>query len=90
MEDFGLSVKGGAGGKRIELRCEHQSGALYATRGEASWVCSDDMLAALALAGFFGELTDLDDDRVHEIMQRWGIYFRRRPLDGGPEGGGGP
>ena len=32
------------------------------------------------MAGFFRELMALDDPRVQEVMQRWGLYFRDRPL----------
>jgi hypothetical protein len=35
---------------------------------------------AHAMAGFFSQLMELEDDRVHELMQRWGLYFRTRPL----------
>ena len=27
------------------------------------------------------ELAGLEDPRVKEAMQRWGLYFRERPLD---------
>ncbi len=80
MAEFGLSVKHDTGGKRVELQCEHQNGLVYVVRGEANWVCVDEMLHVHALAGFFGELSELDDTRVNDLMQRWGIYYRRRPL----------
>ena len=80
MPDFGLIVKHGSKGKRIEMQCEHQNGIAYVVRGEANWVCDEDLLHAHSLAGFFRELGELDDDRVAHIMQRWGIYYRPRPL----------
>ena len=80
MPEFGLIVKHGAGSKRIELQCKHQNGLLYVVPSEASWVCSEDLIHAHSLAGFFGQLTELNDDRVKEIMQRWGLYYRQRPL----------
>ena len=40
---------------------------------------------AHALAGFFKELMELNDDRLHELMQRWGLYYRSRPLETGEE-----
>ena len=80
MAEYGLTLKHGADGKRIELQCEHQNGLVYVVRGEASWVCSDELLHAHALAGFFREMVELDDERLNAIMQRWGIYYRTRPL----------
>ena len=80
MSAFGLAVKGGSGSKRLELECEHQSGLLYVVPSEASWVCSEELLHVHALAGFFNQLATLNDPRVKEVMQRWGLYFRERPL----------
>ena len=80
MTELGLRVKHDSGSKRIELQCKHQNGLLYVVPSEASWVCDENLLHAHALAGFFGQLMDLNDDRVGELMQRWGLYFRRRPL----------
>ena len=45
-----------------------------------TWVCSEELMHAHAMAGFFRQLMALEDDRVHEIMQRWGLYYRSRPL----------
>ena len=80
MDSFGLEVKGESGSKRVELRCQHQNGLLYVVPGEGSWVCSEDLLHVHALAGFFEQLAQLNDSRVKEAMQRWGLYFRQRPL----------
>ncbi len=80
MPEFGLTVKHGPESKRIEIQCKHQNGLLYVVPSEASWVCSEDLIHAHSLAGFFGQLTGLNDDRVKEIMQRWGLYYRQRPL----------
>ena len=80
MEQFGLTIKEDTGGKRIELQCEHQNGLLYIVPGEASWVCSEELMHAHALAGFFRQMSELDDPRIKELMQRWGLYYRPRPL----------
>ena len=80
MSSFGLKVKGESGSKRVELQCEHQKGLLYVVPAEASWVCSDELLHVHALAGFFSEMRQLNDPRVKELMQRWGLYFREEPL----------
>jgi hypothetical protein len=45
---------------------------------------------AHALSGFFKELTALGDQRVKEVMQRWGLYFRERPLAPEDEQGDSP
>ena len=76
MGGFGAVVKGGSGGKRVEPQCAHQNGLLYVVPSEASWVCSEELLQVHALAGFLKELTGLDDPRVKDAMQRWGLYFR--------------
>ena len=89
MGDFGLTVKAGSGGKRVEMECEHQNGLLYVVPSESSWVCSDELMHAHALAGFFWQLAELEDERVDALMQRWGLYYRPRalasqePADGG-------
>ena len=80
MADFGMKVKHDSGGKRIEIQCKHQNGLLYVVPSESSWVCSDELLHVHALAGFFKQLMELNDERVKEIAQRWGLYFRERPL----------
>ena len=77
---YGLIVKHDRGGKRLEVQCPHQNGLLYVVPSEASWVCTDEHLHAHALAGFFKELVGLKSPQVKELMQRWGIYFRDRPL----------
>ena len=77
---YGVTIKDGQGGKRIEMECTHQNGLLYIVPSEASWVCSQEHLDAHALAGFFGDLVGLQDGRIKELMQRWGLYFRERPL----------
>ena len=80
MGKFGLNVRGETGGRRIEIECMHQNGLIYVVPAEASWVCTDEFRHVHALAGFFKQLVDLEDPRVKEAMQRWGIYFRPRPL----------
>lgn len=90
MAAFGLTVRYDTGGTRVELKCEHQNGLLYATSAESSWVCTDEMRHVHALAGFLGDLVNLQDPRIHEIMQRWGLYYRSRPLEADPQGDGEP
>ncbi len=85
MNGYGLTVKEGSGGKRIEVRCEHQNGLIYVVPGEASWVCSEELRHVHALAGFFKQLASLNDPNIREAMQRWGLYYRERPLSGGDE-----
>lgn len=80
MPEFGFIVKNDTCGKRIELRCEHQNGLLYIVPSEASWVCSENLMHAHALSGAFTELIGLDDQRINDILRRWGVYFRVRPL----------
>lgn len=80
MAEYGLTVKNDSGGKRIEIECKHQNGLLYVVPSEASWVCTDSLLHVHALAGFLKQLSELKDQRVTQIMRRWGIYYRTRPL----------
>ena len=90
MPDYGLKVKQDTGGKRLEIQCAHQNGLLYVVPSEASWVCSEELLHVHAMAGFFRQLAELNDQRVHELMQRWGLYFRPRPLETEEEEEGSP
>ncbi len=78
---YGLTIKHDRSGKRLEAQCAHQNGLIYVVPSEASWVCSDEYLHVHALAGFFRELTGLADADVKRLMQKWGLYFRERPLD---------
>ena len=80
MSQYGLTIKEDSGGHRVGVQCKHQNGLLYVVPSEASWVCSDELRHVHALAGFFKQLVELDDQRVKDAMQRWGIYFRPRPL----------
>lgn len=69
------------GATRLEMECQHQHGLLYITEGaEGNWVCSRLRRPAHSLAGFFRELGELQDGRVRELMQRWGLYYRGLPL----------
>ena len=77
---FGITVKQDTGGKRIELECTHQNGLLYVVPSESSWVCTQEYLDAHALAGFFRELGKMQNPQVNALMQKWGIYYRPRPL----------
>ena len=81
MAEYGLIVKQDSGGKRVEMQCEHQNGLLYVVPGDSSWVCSEELRHAHALAGFFRQLMELDDDRVQDLMQKWGLYYRPRSID---------
>ena len=44
-------------------------------------MCSQDHVSSHALAGFFGELVQMKDSKVAELMQSWGIYYRQLPLE---------
>jgi hypothetical protein len=85
MSQFGLTVKSDSGGHRVEVECKHQNGLIYVVPSEASWVCTDELRHAHSLAGFFKDLVELDEPRVRDAMQRWGVYFRPRPLAADPE-----
>ena len=82
----GITIKQGSGGSRVEMECEHQHGLVYVVPGDASWVCTDDLRPAHAIAGFLKELTRLDSIQVNDAMQRWGIYYRELPLEAAAEG----
>ncbi|MBI2935407.1 MAG: hypothetical protein HYY31_01135 [Chloroflexi bacterium] len=81
MPEYGLVIKSGTDSTRLEAQCAHQSGLLYIVPGEASWVCTQELRHAHTLAGFFKELTKLQDPHIKELMQRWGLYFRELPLE---------
>ena len=78
---YGITVKQGTGGTRVEIRSRNQAGVLYAVPAEGSWVASPDQLHAHALAGFFGELVKRDDPGLRALMNRWGLSFRELPLE---------
>ena len=76
MEENGLNIRGSDGSKRIDIKCEHQNGVLYVVPSEANWVCTESLLHAHSIAGFFSDITNLDDEALQKIMQKWGIYYR--------------
>ena len=82
MAETGLTFKPSDGMTRIQATCNHQSGLIYVVPAERNWVCSNELLPAHALAGFFRDLTALEDSQVRELMRQWGIYYRQLPLDG--------
>lgn len=88
MNASGLDIKGASGSRRVEVGCQHQRGMLYMVRAERSWVCSDDMLHAHALAGFFKQIAASDEPTVKEAMRQWGLYFRELPLEDASEEAG--
>ena len=77
---YGIIVKHDQEGKRVEIQCMHHNGLVYVVPSEANWVCSQEYLHAHALAGFLGDLARLQEPQVRELMQRWGLYYRERPL----------
>ncbi len=85
MAEYGVTIKPGQSMTRLQVSCMHQSGLLYVVPAEKSWVCSQELMPAHALAGFLREVMALEDPRVADIMQRWGVYFRELPLEDAPE-----
>ena len=65
---------------RIRAVCQHQRGLIYVVPAPRSWVCSEELIPAHALAGFFRELVALKHGPVAELMQEWGIYYRQLPI----------
>ena len=80
MEAGGFALKIGKGSASIGMECPHQNGLLYMVPADRSWVCEDDLRPAHVLAGFFKDITALDDARIRDAMNRWGLYYRSRPL----------
>ena len=75
MAETGITVKPGDGMTRIQATCNHQSGLIYMVPAERNWVCSNELLSAHALAGFFRELTALEDSQVRELMRHVGYLL---------------
>ena len=82
---YGITIKQGTGGTRVEIRSRNQAGVLYAVPAEGSWVASPDQLHAHALAGFFRDLVKRDDPGLRALMNKWGLSFRELPLEDGAE-----
>ena len=85
----GFALKIGKGSASIGMECPHQNGLLYMVPADRSWVCEDDLRPAHVLAGFFKDITALDDARIRDAMNRWGLYYRSRPLAGADSDTGG-
>ena len=82
MADTGLTITHGEEMTRINASCEHHNGLIYIVPAERSWVCDSERLPAHALAGFFQELVGLQQPKIQQLMQQWGIYYRQLPRDG--------
>ncbi len=80
-QSLGVTVKTSNDMARVQVSCPHQSGLIYAVPGDRSWVCTDELRPAHAMAGFFRELVALKDPRVESLLQQWGLYYRSLPLD---------
>ena len=85
-QPHGVTIKTGEDMARVQVTCPHQSGLIYAVPGDRSWVCTDELRPAHAMAGFFRELIALKDPRVETLLQQWGLYYRSLPLDSEAEG----
>ena len=81
MENFGIKLNCSTDSSRLELQCPHQNALIYSIPGEASWVCSEELRTAHALAGFLGDLINLQDPRISNLLNVWGLYYRIRPLE---------
>ena len=81
MTTSGLEIIQGNDMTRIKAVCDHQRGLIYVVPADRSWVCDQEFMPAHALAGFFRELTSLENKKVQELMQQWGIYYRQLPDD---------
>lgn len=78
----GLDFHRGHGQWIVTMGCEHQHGRLYVIEGaEMNWVETSMPLVPHSLAGFFRELVELQDPRIKDLMQRWGLYYRQLPLE---------
>ncbi len=83
----GFTLKSGQGSASMEMQCPHQNGLLYMVPGDRSWVCEDDVRPAHVMAGFFKEISALEDPRIREAMNRWGLYYRPRALGSSEDSG---
>ena len=81
MTTSGLQIIQGNDMTRIRAVCDHQRGLIYVVPADRSWVCDQESMPAHALAGFFRELTSMENKEVQELMQQWGIYYRQLPKD---------
>ena len=77
----GITVKPGNEGSRLEIECAHQKARMYIVPSESSWVCVDDERHAHAIAGFFRDLSSIQDPSVVQLMKKWGIFFRDLSTD---------
>ena len=77
---FGITVKHDSGSTRIEIQCKHQNGLVYVVPGESSWVCTEELMHAHAIAGFLRDLTVSGNFEALRLMQKWGLYYRERSL----------
>ena len=85
MTTFGLEVIPGNDMTRIRAVCDHQSGLIYVVPAERSWVCDQEYMPAHALAGFFSDLTSLENDEKSPGAVS-GILNAERPAETGGDG----
>jgi len=80
-QDHGTRITAKEDVTRFDFSCAHQSGVLYIIPAESSWVCQGKDIQAHALAGFFKQVSRLEDPKIQAAMQRWGLYYRPRKVD---------
>ena len=78
MTNFGSKIMTGTNNSRIELKCDHHNGLMYVIPGENTWVCSESSRHVHALAGFLNDLGEIDDQRLYNLLQKWGLYYRQK------------
>lgn len=77
----GLNIKEDSTGFTIKLQCPHQNSIAYIIPSESNWVCQKELMTPHAISGFFSDLVELNDSKIENLMQKWGIYFRVKELD---------
>ena len=81
MENFGIKLNCTSNSARLELECPHQNALIYSIPSEGSWVCTEELRASHALAGFLGDIVNLQDSRISQLLNHWGLFYRARPIN---------
>ena len=78
----GLTIKNQEDLTSIEASSSNQHGLIYITHGAPkNWVAKPEEMISHTLAGFFKALNLIDDSRIKDLFNDYGLVYRELEID---------
>jgi len=78
----GLTIKNQEDLTSIEASSSNQHGLIYITHGAPkNWVAKPEEMISHTLAGFFKALNLIDDPRIKDLFNDYGLVYRELEID---------